>query len=278
MGPDQNQTNPEQPNSQPIVQPQSQVFQPQVIQPQTQTNTPDLASPQPVSPPVYTQSSQPAPVVGNVAQNTAPTTSYGAGQQKPRRSKKFIILIAIFVLVGLGSLFAFKFARNYKAVIYHSNTTGSQQYTDPLGFKITPPKGWVKITSPPTGTLVEFQSTNRDAANNSFHDTIGVEGTALKSKSAQSITLDTFVGSSIDALKKSIPSFVPEQTAPETLNGTPATLVTASYTDAAGNKLSTESLFVIKNDVAYTVDGFGLAENWPQNGTTIQNSLLSFAP
>ena len=185
-------------------------------------------------------------------------------------------LIIAVIIVALGGV-GYVVFRHHKAATYGTNTTGSQQYTDRLGFKITPPKGWEKVSNC-NGNIVCFKSSTTDSASSGkFSDVISVNATKLSSNSAKSLTLDQIFNASISSLSKSETGFKLEGTIPETINGVSAKLATMTF-EANNQNITADSLFIISNDISYSITGQSLSASWPQNNDIIKTSLLSFVP
>jgi hypothetical protein len=202
---------------------------------------------------------------------------YGDSQSK---SKKVLFILSSVVLFVVIAVITVRSVIDFQSThLYSYTANGQSEYTDStVGFRVTPPKGWKKIKTPPQGSLAGFMAPAPDTASNGdFTDIINVAGTQLKSQSANAPTLYDYVSSSLTSLSDAATNYQELSSSQETVNGIPATLVTVSF-KSGQDSITADTLFVIGNGMAYSVNGQTLTASWSQNEAAIKASLLSFQP
>lgn len=154
------------------------------------------------------------------------------------------------------------------------------QYVDPqTGFKIMRPANWANLApAAGSGDSIEFQDPQADPINSSasYHPIITISDAPAHGSSLAQVVNN--VGAS---LAKQAPGYKNLGSQPETVGGSPATLLTYSY-NLSGLSLTfpvtADELVVIKNDTGYILRGVALSSAWAKHKTVIENSLLSFQP
>ena len=249
--------------------------QDRVIQPSASLAQ-ELQSPQSsvVAPqPVYARPDQ-APQIMPASQ-----LAQSASPRKPRKRRWFKILLIIVACLAviIGLLAATGHFNVKQAADSLQNPAPGQPYvSSAYGFKITQPTGWGRLQKPPEGNIVGFQfhTPDNDGGNN-FYPTISIIGTKLTTQSTQSATLDQYVAANLADLAKTYQNYQLISSTPETISGTPATLVVFSSTINQSNATSA-ILFVIHDQTLFAVSGLTLSSAWPAHRDAIINSLLSF--
>ncbi|HEX4774521.1 MAG TPA: hypothetical protein VH234_03310 [Candidatus Saccharimonadales bacterium] len=201
----------------------------------------------------------------------------------PDNSKK------VLMLTGIGVLFIVVVAVVVLLMGIHNKTprplnpqpvVTAVQYIDPqTGFKIMRPANWANVApAAGSGDSIEFQDPQADPINSSaaYHPIITVSDA-----SANGSSLAQVVNNVNASLAKQAPGYKSLTTTPETVGGSPATLLTYSY-NLSGLSLTfpvtADELVVIKNDTGYILRGVVLSSAWAQHKTVIETSLLSFQP
>jgi hypothetical protein len=174
-----------------------------------------------------------------------------------------LIVLGVLVVVGGGS-----------ALVVHLRTPKHA----PSSYSITPPPGWKKIQPTPKGTLGGYAAATTDSDGGSkLKPYITIQRAKLLTPPPANITLAQVRDAYLSQLEHTYANFQGQTAAPEDIGGAPAVLVVFSST--TGNaQVTTGSLYMIKDNTSYAVNGETLTSTWLQHSAEIQKSLLTFRP
>jgi len=97
------------------------------------------------------------------------------------------------------------------------------------------------------------------------------------SAAAQQLTFGQIANEYVAQLAQSYTNYKQLAAYSTSIDGMPAVLVTYSSTENQ-TAITTDTLFMVKYGISYTVNGESLTSAWPQHRGEIEHSLLSFRP